>query len=347
MGGVSVADFDIIVDGISWTAHWDDKGNISYTGVDKDGKEVTATPPSSVVKAAKDHGASQGSGGEAKPEEKELDKVDVLEDGGTELRVETFKDGSVRANIDEAQMTPKQKEYYENLKKEAFIQQKNSPGIKGFAEEKDSKSSAMSALEIFVKDNNLTSCSFDPKTGKVVARDKNGKVNLSQEQEKLLSDIMGTIHANSDRGKRKGLDELKRGFNSLGDDLKASLKDLGEMACFPVNVMKDVYKAGKLIANGKFRELRDKTALRVHDNLIAMGVLPKGVEKRIEDANKRIEERLGVEGRESKPSVFVEAGGNGIRGMRGALRKLSGRGENQSIRGYAVAGKSNDRGFSR
>ncbi|MBE6443727.1 MAG: hypothetical protein E7020_03555 [Alphaproteobacteria bacterium] len=331
MSGVSIADFAITVDGVKWTAHWDDKGNISYTGVDKEGKEVTVLPPSSVVKAAKDYGASQGNGGEDGRKKGEGDWVTVTEDFVTGLRVEEFKDGRVRVDIGDAWMTSEQKQHHENLKKEAFISQKSSFGFDDLA--------------AFVKDNNLTSCSFEPKTGKVVARDKNGMVNLSEQQEKLLSNIMGTIHANSDR--KKGLDELKRGFNSLGNDPKANLKDLGEIDRFPVNTVEDIYKASKLIANGKFRELRDKTALRVHDNLIAMGVLPRGIEKRIEDANKRIEERLGIEGRESKPSVFVEAGGNGIRGMRGALRKLSGRGENQSIRGYAVAGKSNDRGFSR
>lgn len=61
MGGVNIANYSIDVDGVKWIASWDDKGRISYKGVDKDGKEVLA-PPQSVVNAAKEYGASQSNG---------------------------------------------------------------------------------------------------------------------------------------------------------------------------------------------------------------------------------------------------------------------------------------------
>jgi hypothetical protein len=49
-------------DGVKWTVTIE-KGEISYRGLDKDGKEVTM-PPSSVIKAAENHDFSQGKGAE-------------------------------------------------------------------------------------------------------------------------------------------------------------------------------------------------------------------------------------------------------------------------------------------
>lgn len=46
-------------DGVKWTVTRNEKGEISYLGLDKDGKEVTM-PPSSVIKAAENHDFSRG-----------------------------------------------------------------------------------------------------------------------------------------------------------------------------------------------------------------------------------------------------------------------------------------------
>ena len=135
---------------------------------------------------------------------------------------------------------------------------------------------------------------------------------------------------------------------SLKEELKVSFKQIAggnaeavEMMKEPFRMAKDLYKAGKLIGQGNFRELRDRAALRIHDTIEAMGLLSDNMQKRINEANKRIEERLGIENREKKPSIIAKVQGRGIN----ALKRLSGRTGIQSVK--SVKGKDTGKGLSR
>lgn len=120
---------------------------------------------------------------------------------------------------------------------------------------------------------------------------------------------------------KKTVSSLRQGWKSLGkavaQDVTMTLKQAKEGTCFLfVRQVKDLYKAGKPVAKGKFRELRDRAALRVHDNLLALGVFGDRTQS-------QTEERLGIENRDKKrPSgkpvrgvcqVFARPQGNGGR----------------------------------
>jgi hypothetical protein len=105
--------------------------------------------------------------------------------------------------------------------------------------------------------------------------------------------------------------------------MKAAWKDMKQDAKETVDSIKlriqDVKKGFSLIAQGKFRELTGRAALRLNDNLEAMGILPK----RVNDAvNRKIEGKLGIkEGeREHKSYKTARNWGNIIRTLRGAVR---------------------------
>ena len=97
---------------------------------------------------------------------------------------------------------------------------------------------------------------------------------------------------------KKTVSSLRQGWKSLGkavaQDVTMTLKQAKEGTCFLfVRQVKDLYKAGKPVAKGKFRELRDRAALRVHDNLLALGVFGDRTQS-------QTEERLGIENRDKK-----------------------------------------------
>lgn len=87
--------------------------------------------------------------------------------------------------------------------------------------------------------------------------------------------------------------------------------------------------------------MRDRAALKIHDNVEAMGLLSDNMQKRINEANKRIEERLGIENREKNPSIIAKMQGRSIN----ALKRLSGRTGVQSVK--SVKGKDTGKGLSR
>lgn len=121
---------------------------------------------------------------------------------------------------------------------------------------------------------------YNSETGEVNAFDENGKkMELTKEQKAVLQDLGPRVSAVFDKDKKRPI---------------LTFRDFTRMS---EGTVKDVYKAANLIAKGKFRELRDRFALRIHDNLIAMDVLPKNVNEKIENANKKIEERLGIKDR--------------------------------------------------
>ena len=144
---------------------------------------------------------------------------------------------------------------------------------------------------------------------------------------------------------KKTVSSLRQGWKSLGkavaQDVTMTLKQAKEGTCFLfVRQVKDLYKAGKPVAKGKFRELRDRAALRVHDNLLALGVFGDRTQSQVKAANKRIEERLGIENRDRRPGVVARAYGKPIRDIRRMFDRLRGRGNNQAV---PVAVRSTDR----
>lgn len=206
-----------------------------------------------------------------------------------ELEVKTHKDGTVDANISEEEMTPRQRAFLDMMKKNA----------------------------------NMKSVGIDPKTGNVSAYDNDGQqIRLSKEDEQIARDYLGQFSETGKANKGRMVDGLKKGFQSIGRGAVIALRDCSEMAKFPFRVASDLYKSAELIAKGKFRELRDRAALRVHDNLIELGVLPGNAEERIDAANKRIEERLGLEDREKNPNIFSKIYGRAIRDVKRGMRDI-------------------------
>lgn len=325
MGGVSIPSYTVELDGVKWTAVWDDGGHISYKGVDKDGKEVSSAAPSDVIKEAHDYGAGLGGkDGDAKTAGDFKDSCDGLV-------IETNKDGTLKsANIAEANWTPRQREFVEKCLKAAAMSGKSDNKKE---QAKDNKNEEISRI---LKENGADRVSYSSKDGKVTFLDKDGKeISVSKEDmakaEKFFRDAVGN---NSRR--------------SLKEELKASFKQIAkgnaeavEMMKEPFRMAKDLYKAGKLIGQGKFRELRDRAALKIHDNVEAMGLLSDNMQKRINEANKRIEERLGIENREKNPSIIAKMQGRSIN----ALKRLSGRTGVQSVK--SVKGKDTGKGLSR
>ncbi len=275
MGGVNIANYSIDVDGVKWTASWDDKGCISYKGVDKDGKEVL-TPPQSVVNAAKEYGASQGNGDQPfsnNPKEEEL-------------KAETLASDTVKDDFSEKGTDPHSKALSDMLGKYPNV------GVVG----------------------------FDPKTGNVTAKDRKGnEVKLSDKDVEIVRVLVAR-------------QELKDVMQGMKEDVK-------ELINLPIRAVKDIYKGSKLLAQGKFRELKDRVALRVHDNLVELGVLPRDVEERIKSADERIEERLGIKNRESNPNFLSMTYGRAIRNVATNIKRLSGR---TGVRAVAIAQSGGD-----
>lgn len=131
---------------------------------------------------------------------------------------------------------------------------------------------------------------------------------------------------------RGGVKSLARG--SLKEDLKQTFNQMKAFGKDYLNELvrgpKDLIKAGNLIAQGKFRELRDRLALRIHDNLEAMGVLSERTQERINEANKKIEGRLGITNREKNPDLPSQMVGRGVHSGKRVVSELRGAGENAS-----------------
>ena len=166
--------------------------------------------------------------------------------------------------------------------------------------------------------------------------------NLSEEDKKVWADYLqkfdrkeqvndtprGLVDKFEGRG---GVKSLARG--SLKEDLKQTVNQMKAFGKDYLNELvrgpKDLIKAGNLIVQGKFRELRDRLVLRIHDNLEAMGVLGERTQERINEANKKIEDRLGITNREKNPDLLSRMIWGGLySGKKGA--QLRGVGENAS-----------------
>lgn len=283
--------------GVVWTMSWDASGQVSYKGVDANGNTVSAEPPSFVLNAVSEREAKRNS--EAKPEEAK----------GAENK--------------------ESKEAPENSKSSS-----------------EQKSKARDSKEVmgeFVSKNpGLKSISISSK-GEIKTNPPEMVKNLSEEDKKFWTDYLrkfdrkeqvndtprGLVDKFEGRGGVKSLargslkEDLKQTFNQMKADGKDVLNEV-------VRLPKDLVKAGNLIAQGKFRELRDRLALRIHDNLEAMGVLSERTQERINEANKKIEGRLGITNREKNPDLPSRMVGRGVHLGKRVVSELRGIGENAS-----------------
>ncbi len=184
--------------------------------------------------------------------------------------------------------------------------------------------------------------SYDSKTGEVKAFKNNEargflglgrkrtEIPLSKEDKVLLKENFDNWIKKKNNSSLKSL--TKGEARSLGEEFGEAwqrMKKDGYLAF--VRPMKDLYKAGKLIVKGRFRELRDRAALRVHDNLLELGVFNERTEERVRSANKKIEERLGIEDRQESAGIVARTYGKPIKDIRRMFNRLRGRNNNQAV----------------
>ncbi len=140
------------------------------------------------------------------------------------------------------------------------------------------------------------------------------------------ADIDKGITGNANRQSWKGLkDDLKKFSNQIREDYKTFKETLGR----PVEDLKKGWKV--LLEGGGVRELKDRIALRIHDNLLAMGVLPKKIEENIKSGNAQIEERLGYtrdKPRKANPNPMLRR----IQNLKSTTSQLGSRRNNQNTR---------------
>ena len=310
MSGVQIPSFSTTDEtGTTWVASWDENGKISYSGKDKDGNSVNITPPSDIIKKAHDYGAS-----------------------------------------------------FSNEKKQSSDKNERKSNDKEATTNGSATNKNPVLKDLFKKHPNLSSVGYDPKSGEILFRPStlNKAINegiSKEDKESLRNYFQQFSKTNSVNDQPRGLiNKFKTDVKFLGkgfvSDLKRSnlqtwelLKETGKL---PVRIVSDIYKAGKLIGKGKFRELRDRFALRVHDNLETLGILSDNMQQRIDVTNKHIEERLGIKDRSKNPNFLAKFYGKPIRDMRALFNKLRGRDTtSQTIKTSTVGVSPNNKGISR
>ena len=310
MSGVQIPSFTTTDEtGVTWVALWDESGKISYSGKDKNGNSINTTPPASIIKKARDYGASFNNEKEPSPYEKKQEKTDK----------ENKSD------------TPKTRE---------------NPVINSLVKKYPNLSCVM-----YNSENNTIS--FKPNSLNKIIGDEISK----EDTESICSYFQQFEKTGFTNDRPRGLiNKFKANAKSLGKgfivDIKHSnyqawnhLKQLGKL---PIRMASDFYKTFKLISQGKFRELRDRAALRVHDNLEALGILSDNLQQRIDTANKRIEARLGIKDRTKNPNYLANFYGRQVRDVKALFNRLRGRDENsQKLKPSTVGINSNNKGISR
>ena len=330
MGEVNIPEFSQTTDeGVIWTAVWDEKGNISYRGTDKDGNAVSGEPPSGIVKAAKDYSAGYKGAEAQNSENKSEVKTDEKENSGSE--------------------DSKKGENKKYKKGQNIAAQGDDGKI-----EKPEQGGNVHLFKKLHEKYGANSFGYNPKTGEISAyfRDykargflglgrKRTEIPLSEKDKASLRKYFEDLDScrKADNSKLKPL--AKGSIRNLGAEFKQTWQEIKEDGYLAiVRPVKDLYKAGKLIGKGKFRELRDRAALRVHDNLSVLGVLSDKTQSRLEAANERIEERLGIKNRDRRPGVVARTHGKSIKVYSQMFDRLRGRGNNQAI---PVVARSRDR----
>lgn len=350
MSVVSIPPYNVEVDGIKWTAVWDDKGNISYEGVDKAGQKVNQTAPSDVIKGAHSYGGGFGKEAENSENKSEGLAKDEFKDTCDGLIIETNNDGTLKsANISEANWTPRQKEFVEKCLQAAQKSEKNekNSGLKALTPELQALEEKIKREHPELGDLRMVQSDRNPNDVNIlrpIGGNKYEAVNKGV-LDNYKDEIIAAFNQARERGliksKPRGLKEsFKSDVISLGkgmvSDFRNAARMVGEMTATPFHLVKDLYKAGKLIGRGKFRELRDRAALKIHDNLEALGVFGEKSQKRINEVNKKIEARLGIKDREKNPNVFARIYGQPVKDVRRSLQALSGRNVQVSL----VSGRS-------
>ena len=199
-------------------------------------------------------------------------------------------------------------------KKDKSDEKTETAGKKG-----EEKSSVMS--DVFKKHPGLRQIKIkmNKKGSEVLGYDNNGnEVPLSDKEKENI------INANKDSLGKSSFKSLAQAF---GRDMKNMTDDLKKDVLRKTNDIKNTFK---LIGQGRFREVVDRAALRIHDNLEAMGILNEKNLSRIAEANKKIEERLGIEERKKNPGRLSQQIGQNIAGFK-RLLGLSGRDNSRAI----------------
>jgi hypothetical protein len=163
---------------------------------------------------------------------------------------------------------------------------------------------------------------IDPKSGEIKGKLSDGtEFELTSEEQSSLRNAL----------RKDGFFERYQGQSSKGISLKDmrnraiqnTKRDIQDIKENVLGMASDVKKGFSLIAQGKFRELTGRVALRLNDNLEAMGVLPKRV---TDTVNGKIEGKLGIKAgeREKRPSPLAKDLGRGFKLLRQKLARMRG-----------------------
>lgn len=199
---------------------------------------------------------------------------------------------------------------------------------------KQEKDKSNSLSEVFKKHPGLRQIrvTTNKNGSRVVGYGVNGnEVLLSKEETEAI------IKANKESLEKSSFKNLAQAF---ARDMKNITADFKQDILRKTN---DIKTGVKLLAQGKFREVADRAALRIHDNLEAMGILNEKNLSRIAEANKKIEERLGMGERKKNPGRLSQQIGQNIAGFK-RLLGLSGRDNSRSVPVSRVRAPVNQRG---
>ncbi len=137
-----------------------------------------------------------------------------------------------------------------------------------------------------------------------------------------MTDINNTLKANI-HDRKSGFRRLAEGFACEWKEMTADMKEqlgmignaMKEWTLAPFKTVKDIKKGFKLIAQGKFRELRGKVAQRLTANLQAQGIIGY---KTYEKMSYKAEQKFGVGKVEA--SDFSKAHGELVRPIMSTYR---------------------------
>lgn len=133
-----------------------------------------------------------------------------------------------------------------------------------------------------------------------------------------MTDINNTLKANI-HDRKSGFSLLAQGFVCEWNEMAAQMKLVGsamkESVMAPFKMAKDIKKGFKLVAQGKFRELRGKVAQRLASNLQTLSIIG---DKTYEKMPYTAEQKFGVGKVET--SDFSKAQGELVRPIMSTYR---------------------------
>lgn len=251
MSGVQIPSFTITDEnGTTWVASWDSKGNISYSGTDKDGNTVSGAPSADLIKKIREYGATFNNEQEPSPDEQ---------------KKENNNDKEEKSNSSATEKNPVLDNF---LKKH--------PGLSSI--NYNSKTGKISFR--FSSPNNAMGEEISKEDMESIRRyfQQFEKTDFTNDQPRGLIDKF-----------KHDVKSLSQGFvKDLKNSSLKTWELLKETGKLPIRMASDFRKTCKLISQGKFRELRGRLALRVYDNLEAQGLLSDNMQQRAETIKARL-----------------------------------------------------------